>query len=327
LGLRAISLPLLSGLSAYFWWRGWQVKEAVRTVRFKSWHYFSLAGLMAGLSLHTYLAARVVPIFYGLFALYLLLTQRPTFRRRWRGIALFFVMYVLVALPLILYLVNNPTAEFRISEVDAPLRALREGNLRSVLENSLKIAGMFGFQGDPLWRQNVAGLTVFDPLTALAFYLGAAILLWQWRKPRSFFLLLWLATAAIPSIVTIDAPSSIRIINALPVLTVFPYIVLRFIHSSMQLSTVFTRLSTVGWGKLVFWLAMLMLILNIGRTSWHLFRVWPESEEVQFVWQADFTEIARYLDGSSSAGPVAPAPRSSSGTTRWGRRAWLRKVV
>ena len=304
LGLRAISLPLLSGLSAYFWWQGWHFKHEVKT-RFNYWPYFALAGLFAGLALHTYMAARVVPIFYGLFVVYLFLTQRPLFRRRWQGIILFFAVYLLVALPLIAYLLNNPTAEFRISEVDAPLQTLRSGNLRPVLENSLKIIGMFGFQGDSLWRQNVAGLPVFDPLTALLFYAGAALALWHWRKPRYFFLLLWLSTAAIPSIVTVDAPSSIRIINALPVLAVFPFLPLRLIHSSRQLSTVFTELSTIRWGKLVPLLATLMLLLNVGRTTWNLFNVWPNNEEVQFVWQADFTEIAGYLDGTETSWPVA----------------------
>ncbi|MFZ0546274.1 MAG: glycosyltransferase family 39 protein [Candidatus Promineifilaceae bacterium] len=296
LALRAISLPFLSGLSAYFWWRGWQFKDNGRTYGRTYWLYFALGGFFAGLTLHTYMASRAVPIFYVLFTGYLFLTQRPTLRRRWRGIFLFFVIYVLVTLPLVVYLLNNPTAEFRISEVDAPLRALREGSLQPVLENSLKIAGMFGINGDPLWRQNVAGLPVFDPLTALFFYIGAAFALWQWRKPRYFFLILWLSTATIPSIVTVDAPSTIRIINALPVLTVFPILVLHLIHSSKKLSTVFTKLSTPAWGKLISLLVIAVLLLNIGRTTWNLFNIWPNNEEVQFVWQAAFTDMAAYLD-------------------------------
>lgn len=299
LGLRAISLPLLSGFSAYFWWQGW------RSGKRPYWQYFLLAGFFAGLSLHTYLAARAVPIFYLLFVLYLVLVDRPTFRRRWKGVLLFFVVYVVVTLPLVLYLLNNPTAEFRISEVDAPLRALREGNLQPVLENSLKILGMFGIAGDPLWRQNVAGLPVFDIVTAVLFYLGVAIALWRWRQPRYAFLLLWLSTAALPSIVTVDAPSSIRIVNALPVLGVFPFISLRFIHSYSQLSTVFARLSTARWGKLVPLLVVLVLLLNIGRTTWNLFKIFPKNEEVQFVWQAAFTDMARYLDTSEDNSPVA----------------------
>jgi len=70
LGLRAISLPLLSGLSAYFWWKGWGYRSAddrltdeqKKRLEAKSssqsesskrvlW-YFALAGLLAGLLLH-----------------------------------------------------------------------------------------------------------------------------------------------------------------------------------------------------------------------------------------------------------------------------------
>ncbi len=311
LGLRAISLPLLSGLSAYFWWQGWRLKDNVKKGEFNEWQYFALAGFFAGLTLHTYMAARAVPIFYVLFVVYLFLVARPTFRRRWRGILLFFIVYIIVALPLVLYLLNNPTAEFRISEVDAPLRSLRDGNLQPVLENSLKIFGMFGIEGDPLWRQNVAGLPVFDILTAVLFYAGLLIALWRWRQPKYSFLILWLSTAAIPSLVTIDAPSSIRIINTLPIVTVFPAISLRLIHSYSHLSTVSPQLSTARWGKLVPLLVALTLMLNLGRTTWNLFNIWPNNEEVQFVWQAAFTDIAEHLDtwqvgGSAAVGGWTP---------------------
>ncbi len=77
-----------------------------------------------------------------------------------------------IAAPLVIFLQTNPGAEFRITEIDAPLRALLAGDLRPVLENSLKIAGMFGFSGDPLWRQNVAGRPVFGPLLGLAVLFG-----------------------------------------------------------------------------------------------------------------------------------------------------------
>ena len=95
------------------------------------------------------------------------------------------------------------------------------GDLEPVIINSIKFLGMFGFRGDPLWRNNVAHLPVFDLLLALFFYIGLLISLWRWQKQRYLFIVLWLFTAAIPSIVTIDAPSSIRIINALPILTLF----------------------------------------------------------------------------------------------------------
>jgi 4-amino-4-deoxy-L-arabinose transferase-like glycosyltransferase len=118
LGLRAISLPLLSGLSAYFWWKGWGYRSAddrltdeqKKRLEAKSssqsesskrvlW-YFALAGLLAGLSFYTYMASRVLPILYLLFALYLVLLHREDFRKRWRGVLLFFNNSRVVAAPL-----------------------------------------------------------------------------------------------------------------------------------------------------------------------------------------------------------------------------------
>jgi hypothetical protein len=48
-----------------------------------------------------------------------------------------------------------------------------------------------------------------------------------------------------------------------------------------------------------------MLLLNLGRTTWNLFNIWPNNEEVQFVWQAAFTDIAEHLDIWQTDGPTA----------------------
>ncbi|MFQ5398204.1 MAG: ArnT family glycosyltransferase [Anaerolineae bacterium] len=309
LGLRAITLPLLSGLSAYFWWRAWRLGTGTRRLESKNHpvalsphHLFTLSGLFAGLSLHTYMAGRAVPLFYGLFITYLAIFHWPDLKRRWHGILLFTVVMTAVSAPLFLYLQTNPGAEFRITEIDAPLRALQEGNIRPVLENSLKVLGMFGFRGDPLWRQNIAGLPVFEPIIATLFYLSLTVNLWRLQDSRYAFLLLWLLTSAIPSIVTINAPSTIRIINSLPILTLFPA---QVIHISGQLSTVFPKLSTetpkIG-GKLIL---TILLLYYIGGTVKNTFTVWPQNDEVQFVWQAALTDTAAYLDTSSDLTPTA----------------------
>ena len=323
LGLRAISLPFLSGLSAYFWWQGWlkwstrsdlvrkrgRESEEIPGSRPYSHNralvYFILAGLLAGLSFYTYMASRVVPIFYVLFVLYLVLVHRPAIQERWQGVALFFLSYAIVAAPLAFYLLGNPGAEYRLSEINQPLTALMDGNLRPILENTLDIAAMFGLRGDPLWRQNVAFLPVFEPLVAIFFYIGVAISLFRWREQRYTFLVLWLFTAAIPSIVTIDAPSSIRIINALPVLTLFPVIGLEVIHFLRPFSTDSTKLSPKITRIATFIALVLLFALYIVRTTSAIFQEWPADGEVRFVWQEAFTEIAGYLDESDSSEPIA----------------------
>ncbi|MCB9421428.1 MAG: glycosyltransferase family 39 protein [Ardenticatenaceae bacterium] len=306
LGLRAIMLPVMSGLSAYFWWQAWEGKggrqRAEGRITRSPLHLFTLSGLFAGLSLYTYMAARAVPIFYGLYIGYLALFHRTELKKRWPGVLLFVVMMTAVSLPLVIYLQTNPVAEFRISEIDAPLQALKSGNLRPMLENSFKILGMFGWRGDPLWRQNVAGQPVFEPIFAILFYLGLGVSVWRWHDGRYAFLLLWLLASAAPSIVTVDAPSSIRIINLLPVLPLF---LIAVIHILGQLSTVFPKLSTERSkirGKL---LLTILLVFYLGRTANWLYRVWPQNEEVKFVWQAALTETGTYLNNSPNTSPVA----------------------
>lgn len=337
LALRAIALPLFAGLSAVVWWHGWTHwqrstgeedksalprREGARPLHSR---WFLLSGALAGLALHTYMAARAVPIFYALFTAYLALFHRQLFRAQWRQIAHFWLALAVVSLPLAAYLLLNPGAEVRLAEVDAPLRALLAGDLGPVMANARAIAGSFAFDGDPLWRQGIAGRPIFDPVLGLLFYAGIAVCLWRWREPRHAFVLLWLATASLPSLVTVDAPSTIRMINALPLLIAPPLVALaivervarsrldssvkanlhRLIHFDPELSPLWTRLSTDLPSTLVGGTLAILLMYHTWATVDGLWRIWPANDEVQFVWQAALTEAATYLDASADAGPVA----------------------
>ncbi|MFN2134651.1 MAG: ArnT family glycosyltransferase, partial [Candidatus Promineifilaceae bacterium] len=295
LGLRAISLPLVSGLSLYAWWHAWldARKSGGRPAR-----WYGLAGILAGIALYMYMAARALPIFFALFVAYLLLVHRKRLVEQWRGIALFWLLFFVTALPLIGYLAANPGAEFRISEVNAPLRAFLAGDWRPIWQNAWRIAGMFGISGDPLWRQNVAGRPVFGPLSAIFFYAGVLLALLRVKDERYAFLLLWLAAAAVPSLVTTDAPSSIRMINALLVITVFPILVINILT---RLSPFSARLSTI----MAYLLGLIWLLAQIWGTAEAVFHRWPSNQEVQFVWQAAFTDMAVFVDDSSESSPVA----------------------
>lgn len=293
LGLRAISLPVFSGLSAYFWWRGWTSRKPNLP--------FILAGLFAGLSLYTYMAARAVPIFYGLFVAYLAVFHWRTFKGRWQGVALFSLLFAAVAAPLTFYLLNNPGSEFRISELDAPLQSLRAGDWRPLLQNGFKILLLFGVEGDPLWRQGVAGMPIFGPLVALLFYLSLPLCLWRWRDARYGFLLLWLATAVIPSLVTINAPSTIRMINLLPVLGIFPALL---IHNIPQLSTVIHQLST-GKARISTTVLLIFGVIYACWTAWAIFGIWPQGGDVAFVWQTALRDIGNVINDDETISSVA----------------------
>lgn len=302
LGLRAIWLPVVAGLSALFWWQAWALTQRRRDAEGFTWSPFHpvtlsfiLAGFFAGLSLYTYLAARAVPILYALFVGYLALVHRDQLKKRWRGVVWFTAVFIFTTLPLFYYLQTNPGSEFRVAEVSQPLTDLRAGNPQPVLENGLKLAGMFGLVGDPLWREGVPGVPVFEPLLALLFYGGVLLSLWRWKDGRYTFILLWLGVSLLPSLVTINAPSHIRSINALVVSTIFPAI---FIHKLTDLSTVIPKLSTKS-AKLALTLVLFTFFsLYAGRTINLMLNVWPNGGDVPFVWQAAFADAAAVLDAS-----------------------------
>ncbi len=307
LALRAIMLPVLSGLSGAFFWHS--IKPQLKRTAAQPTDTalsidnaaFYTAAILAGLSTYTYMASRVVPIFYALlFLLWFICSPQRLNRRYWAKIAQFCLLYALVAAPLLLWLQRNPGAEFRISEIDQPLQALRSGNLRPVLQNGWKILGVWGWSGDPLWRQNVAGAAIFNPLSGFLFYAGIGLMLWR-RNSADLFVLLWLATATIPSLVTVDAPSTIRMINMLPLLGV-P--IAQVIHKLSTLSPNYPQLSTGKSAKRWITASLLLLLLGTGRTVYFLHSVWPVGGDVPFVWQTALTSAARWLDAQPSATPT-----------------------
>jgi hypothetical protein len=156
---------------------------------------------------------------------------------------------------------------------------------------------------------------VFGPLLAICFYGGVLLSLWRWRDKRYGFLLLWGATAVLPSLVTINAPSPIRMINLLPILALFPAL---FIHSLPALSTVFPRLSTGRSGfRPIF--VVLLCLLYAGWTAWSIFRVWPVGGDTPFVWQTALRDVGAALDSDPA---ITRRPSLAGRRTRWTRRRW-----
>ena len=293
-GLRAASLPPMAAAAAYFFWAGLKQPKVGRRWRV----YFALAAVFLGGTLYTYPASRVIPLIFLLFLLYLALFNRPLLRKQWRGISLTFALAALVAVPIGLYIWTHPQADARLQQLSQPLGLLAQGDPRLVIKSTLDTLKMFTLRGDPVWRYNLAGRPVFEPLSGALFYLGLALALLRWRQSRYAFLALWLPLALAPSMITDCAPSFLRASGALPVVYIFPalaveaawrWLVGRFGHR-------------VGYG-----LAGALLLLLAGNAWWtyhDYFTVWAQQPEVRFVYQTDLAEAARYLDESDIADTV-----------------------
>jgi hypothetical protein len=245
------------------------------------------------------MAARALPFILGGWVLYLALLHRPRLRRNWRGLALALLVAAVVAAPLALWLLTHPDAEYRVGEVSEPLDRLLAGDPGLVADNAVALLKMWSLEGDPWDRQNLPGRPVFvEPLGALLFYAGLLIALWRVRQPAYAFVMIWLAGSLIPSLVTSVAPSSIRTINALGVVYVFP---------ALAVQEAAARLRTPKTKALVGAVVGLVLVWNLYLTARDYFARWPDDAGVQFVFQSGLTEIARDLDADADDSPVAVA--------------------
>jgi hypothetical protein len=283
--IRGVLLPPLAALSAYLFLRG--LNEPDRTGR-ERWAVWALGGLSLAGCLYTYMASRVLPVFFVLLIAYLALCHRCRLAAHWRGIALFVVVAVVVSLPLIHYLATHP--EERMGQINMPLDAARRGEWKPLLENSLRALGMFTFVGDPHWRQFVADTPVFVLAGALLFYGGILICVWQWRQLEYAIWVPWLLVALSPAMLSEGAPNFLRPIAVQVAVYVFPAL-------AMHKVVCWGRRrwgQRVGWAGIV--IGVLVLAGEGARTAEGYFVRWPQHPDVRFAYNSTLLDESRYLD-------------------------------
>jgi len=113
------------------------------------------------------------------FCGYLAIFVRGVFKRHWRGWLVMFGVTAVLALPLLLTLQQQPESEGRVTELAVPLIEARAGNFQPLLQYTLTTLGMFHATGDSEWLYNIANRPLFNPITAIFFWLGVLICLWQ----------------------------------------------------------------------------------------------------------------------------------------------------
>ena len=289
-GVRPVTLPLLFVPAVLFLWRGFSPKGKI-----KDW---LLAGICAGGSFYTYMASRTMLPILIVFALYLAVFQRITWRQAWRGFLLMLLVAAAVAAPLAIHLIARPGQESRVEQLIEPLAQARQGNLEPLLKNLIEALKVFSFQGDAHWRYNLPGRPFFDPLTSIFLYLGLGLALWRWRQPAYAFLLLWLSSGLFPSLVTGAMNSSQRMMGAQPA-----------VYITLALGVVEPARWLWARGRAARWAVALAAAALIGVNVWQTYRdyfvVWAAEPDVREVYHTNLREIARYLDSQPDGGSVA----------------------
>lgn len=313
-GIRPILEPVLLVAAALLW-----PFDAARLDR-RVWARGLLAALVLGLTLYSYTAARVLFALPAGYLVYLLvmifLARRPTREKpdaagpaldaalyrtqAWLAAAALLVMVVMY-LPLFLTLRAQPELQQRVEQLGGPLSALQAGDPGPVLSAALSTLGYFGVTGDPRWTYGLPGVPLFGPLLGLAFVTGVIVALLRWRQPVTAFALLWLGAALIPSAITPDAPSSVRLVGALPVVYLMPALLAGAIDAWLA-----GRASSGRRSVLV--VLVVVVVAGYGvRTVRNGFLEWPDELEARLRYQTAVLDMARLmyeLDPSGAAVPI-----------------------
>jgi 4-amino-4-deoxy-L-arabinose transferase-like glycosyltransferase len=280
-GLRAISLPMMQAIGYYLFWLGLQRGG-------KGW--FLGSGLFLGGAFYTYTSSSLVLVTLLCFVVYLCIFQRGLLRQRWRGIVLTLAVALLVFVPEAWYIVRHPMASTtRVRGLSSHLAALANGDPIPVLKDTLAVAGMFGFRGDPEWRYNLAGRPVFDGFIALLFCIGIGIALARLKRPEYGFLLIWMPVNLAFSASTPPAPSTLRAVGAITAIYILPALTWDALW----------RWATRRWGRPAEGLLTAGVVVVLAFNAWWVYRdyfiVWANHEEVRTIYRADLAEVARYL--------------------------------
>lgn len=217
LGLRASSLPLFVAVTLFFLWR---------TLRRGRRLDAALAGAVLGLSLYTYIAARMLPLLVAA----LCLLEWPAARRRWRELAIVAVVALLVAGPELLYFARHwEELSRRAWDVSVFNQAATEveGARTTPLEALANTAGMFFASGDRNWRHNWPGRPLFDLGLAVLFVAGLGLALWRAGRESAYrWPLAWLVVMALPTALSHESPNFLRALSVVPAASLFPALVL-----------------------------------------------------------------------------------------------------
>jgi hypothetical protein len=117
------------------------------------------------------------------------------------------------------------------------------------------------------WRHNLAGRPALDIVGLAGFWIGLAMAVWHFAKPRYLLLLLWLGANLLSTLLSTEAPHFLRSIGALPAIVML---------SADGLTTVWKRLvPRLGW-----WPLLIGVVAFGGLLTYHdYFDVWAAQRE------------------------------------------------
>jgi len=210
IGFQVNALPFVLTLAVVAWLCYTERPTRRRAITF---------GLLAGLTMATYLAARITPVLWIVLYLALPKSVRQALRTTLHWALLAFCVAVT---PLAIHFLRHP-ADFvqRAGAFDLVQSGTGAVVVKELLLTIKQLLGAFlGWAGDPMLRHNIPNRPPFSPCLALLFALGLLLSLvaaLRRREQSAITLLLWWAVLCVPFLASLsNAPHFPRLFGALP---------------------------------------------------------------------------------------------------------------
>ena len=180
----------------------------------KTWLWFA-AGTAVGLGFYSYLTARLLPAVLILIIISLAIQHKEL---PWRGLAWASLGWVVMMLPLFgLWWLNPELLGGRTGQVSILNPDINGGNLiGTFFSNVWRALGLFFIEGDTIVRHNPPGRPLFDPLMAVPFLVGLALLGFNWRRTTTISTVGWVAVMLAATVLAEDTPHFLRASGILP---------------------------------------------------------------------------------------------------------------
>jgi hypothetical protein len=288
-------MPFFVTLVVWLFWCGWQRSR---------WRYFIGAGLVLGISQYIYVAARLLPLVIGLFALgwsLIALTQKEAhtktkLKHLWLGLLVMVGASWVVFAPLGLFILNDSATFFFRSRDISIFNSVSRGEA-SALGQLFQALGVFFLSYSHTWRHNLVGESGFTWLDQVGLLLGLVVVLRYIRQPVSLLLLVGLGVMWLPAPLSLGI-STLRLSGILPFLYLLIALGLFWLISWLAQKWHVSQLP-LGLGMMA-----LLLLINGGSTAYNYFVRWANESAVYHNYHGPYTDIADYIHQATQTGDI-----------------------
>lgn len=294
-GFRAVSLTLMTALTIYLY------GQALRKGGKKTLLWLA-AGIAFGLTMYSYIPARLFPFVILFWFIWLALTQHELIRQKLWDILLSLGIALIVFAPFGLYMIRNPEkVNQRIRGFRSVFDKVLDGQLEALFDPVSNTIRMFFISGDAAPRYFMVDQPVFDPLVGILLVAGLISTIWfalvkpQGQDKRAAYglLLLWLGAMLVPGALAGFDSFTLRASGA---------IVPLYLMVAIGLETIYSLLMRKWPARRVLWQRGFAIVVMVGLAitlvrTWHTyFKVWIDGTNVRNVYHLALAEIGRYLE-------------------------------